>query len=194
MAIGSGKGKGKETGSIGSKGSGSKFVIEDEGVHLSVGDEEERAGNLKEGGDDDDEEEENEEEQPQISLKRIRAPSKSSPKPRQKKTKTDLKTITLDDDDDQVTGFSAAGGVLANLDAHLHGGRTPRDHPKNIPSSPLSFGGGATKVVADVLMSDPNKTEPSPSGKFTTGVASNVSRPSPKPVDGGDSASSFGRH
>ncbi|KAM0072261.1 hypothetical protein Hdeb2414_s0001g00034441 [Helianthus debilis subsp. tardiflorus] len=34
------------------------------------------------------------------------------------------------------------------------------------------------------------KTEPSPSGKLTTGVASNVSRPSPQPIDGGDSASS----
>ncbi|KAF5761939.1 hypothetical protein HanXRQr2_Chr16g0771001 [Helianthus annuus] len=34
------------------------------------------------------------------------------------------------------------------------------------------------------------KIEPSPSGKPTTGVASNVSRPSPQPIDGGDSASS----
>ncbi|MFS7931112.1 hypothetical protein Hanom_Chr04g00352241 [Helianthus anomalus] len=32
--------------------------------------------------------------------------------------------------------------------------------------------------------------EPSPSGKLTTGVASNVSRPSPQPFDGRDSASS----
>ncbi|KAJ0470679.1 hypothetical protein HanRHA438_Chr14g0676081 [Helianthus annuus] len=190
MATVSGEGKGKGTGSIRSKGSGSKFVIEDEGVHLSVGDEEERAENLKEGGDDGDEEEENEDGEPQNSLKRKRASSKSGPKPRQKKTKTDFKTITLDDDDDQVTGFSAAGGVLENLDAHLHRGRTPRDHPKNIPSSPLSFGGGGIKVVADVRTFDPKKIEPSPSGKFTTGVASNVSRPSPKPVDGGDSASS----
>ncbi|MFS7942776.1 hypothetical protein Hanom_Chr06g00492421 [Helianthus anomalus] len=173
MATGSGRGKGKETGSIGSKGSGSKFVIEDEGVHLSAGDEEERAENLKEDGDDD-EEEENEEEQPHISLKRKEAPSKSGPKPRQKKIKTDLKTITLDDDDDQVTEFSAAGGGPS----------------KKIPPSPLSFGGEATKVIADLFMSDPKKTEPSPSGKFTTGVASNVSRPSPKPADGGDSASS----
>ncbi|KAJ0638445.1 hypothetical protein HanHA300_Chr00c0117g0712821 [Helianthus annuus] len=190
IATVSGEGKGKRTGSIGSKGSGSKFVIEDEGVHLSVGDEEERAENLKEGGDDGDEEEENEDGEPQNSLKRKRASSKSGPKSRQKKTKTDFKAITLDDDDDQVTGLSAAGGVLENLNAHLHGGRTPRDHPKNIPSSPLSFGGGVIKVVADVRTSDPKKIEPSPSGKFTTGVASNVSRPSPKPVDGGDSASS----
>ncbi|MFS8010815.1 hypothetical protein Hanom_Chr14g01301421 [Helianthus anomalus] len=189
-AIGSGEGKAKGTGSIGSKGSGSWFVIEDEGVHLSVGDEEERAENLEEGGNDGDEEEENEDGEPQISLKRKRASSKSGPKPRQKKTKTDFKTITLDDDDDQVTGFSAAGGVLENLYAHLHGGRTPRDHPKNIPSSPLSFGGGAIKVIADVRTSDPKKIEPSPSGKFTMGVASNVLRPSPKPFDGGDSASS----
>ncbi|MFS7895522.1 hypothetical protein Hanom_Chr00s002975g01707421 [Helianthus anomalus] len=34
------------------------------------------------------------------------------------------------------------------------------------------------------------KIEPSPSGKPTTGVASNVSRPSAQPIDGGDSASS----
>ncbi|KAM0070171.1 hypothetical protein Hdeb2414_s0001g00010151 [Helianthus debilis subsp. tardiflorus] len=133
---------------------------------------------------------ENEGGEPHPALKRKRASSKSGPKPRQKKTKTDFKTITLDDDDDQVTGFSAVGGVLENLDAHLHGGRTPRDHPKHIPPSPLSFGGGAIKVVADVRTSDPKRIEPSPSGKFTTGVASNVSRPSPKPFDGGDSASS----
>ncbi|MFS7966560.1 hypothetical protein Hanom_Chr09g00775151 [Helianthus anomalus] len=69
-------------------------------------------------------------------------------------------------------------------------GRTPTDHPKNIPSSPLSFGGGGIKVVADFRTSDPKKIKPSPSGKFTTGVASNVSRQSPKPVDGADSASS----
>ncbi|MFS8025608.1 hypothetical protein Hanom_Chr16g01477111 [Helianthus anomalus] len=34
------------------------------------------------------------------------------------------------------------------------------------------------------------KIETSPSGKPTTGVTSNVSRPSPQPIDGGDSASS----
>ncbi|KAF5791822.1 hypothetical protein HanRHA438_Chr09g0410961 [Helianthus annuus] len=42
-------------------------------------------------------------------------------------------------------------------------------------------------------MADPlsfKKIEPSPSGKPTTGVASNVSRPSPQPINGGDSASS----
>ncbi|KAJ0734649.1 hypothetical protein HanPI659440_Chr11g0422511 [Helianthus annuus] len=42
-------------------------------------------------------------------------------------------------------------------------------------------------------MSDPlsfKNIEHSPSGKPTTGVASNVSRPSPQPIDGGDSASS----
>ncbi|KAM0060392.1 hypothetical protein Hdeb2414_s0004g00123621 [Helianthus debilis subsp. tardiflorus] len=42
-------------------------------------------------------------------------------------------------------------------------------------------------------MPDPlsfKKIEPSPSGKPTTGVASNISRPSPQPFDGGDSASS----
>ncbi|KAJ0472510.1 hypothetical protein HanHA89_Chr15g0607851 [Helianthus annuus] len=183
--------KGKESGSIRTKGSGSKFVIEDEGVHLSVGDEGEHDEGVKRGGDDEDEDEADEEEHPQVSLKRKRAvSSKSGPKLKQvKKKKTDSKIVTLDDDD-QVTEFSTAGGMLENLDAHLHGGRTPRDHPVNIPSSPLSFGGGAIKVIADVRMSDLKKTEPSPSGKLTTWVASNVSRPSPKPIDSGDSASS----
>ncbi|MFS7987844.1 hypothetical protein Hanom_Chr11g01027621 [Helianthus anomalus] len=86
---------------------------------------------------------------------------------------------------DQTTGFSAAGGLLENLDAHLHGGRTPRDRPVNIPSSPLYFGGPTTKVVEDVHMSDPlslKRIERSPSGKPTTGVTSNVSRPSPQPL------------
>ncbi|MFS7950597.1 hypothetical protein Hanom_Chr07g00585071 [Helianthus anomalus] len=103
--------------------------------------------------------------------------------------KAEFKTITLDDDD-QVTEFSTAGGILENLDAHLHGGHTPWDHLLQTPLSPLSFGRGGVKVVTDIRTSDPKKTEPSPSGKFTTGVASNVSRPSPSPVDGGDNASS----
>ncbi|KAJ0495689.1 hypothetical protein HanIR_Chr12g0611721 [Helianthus annuus] len=186
-----GDAKGKKSSSIGTKGSGSKFVIEDEGVHLSVGDEGVRDEGVKGGGDDEDEDEADEEEHPQVSLKRKQTvSSKSGPKLGQvKKKKTKFKTITLDDND-QVTEFSTAGGILENLDAHLHGGRTPRDHPVNIPSSPLSFGGGATRVITDVRTSDPKKTEPSPSGKLTTGVASNVSRLSPKPIDGGDSASS----
>ncbi|MFS7931635.1 hypothetical protein Hanom_Chr04g00358221 [Helianthus anomalus] len=110
------------------------------------------------------------------------------------KTKIAFKTITLDDDEeDQNTDFSTAGDLLANLDAHLHGGRTPRDHPVSVPTSTLSFGGVNTKVFEDIHMPDPlslKKIEPSPSGKLTTGVASNVSRPSPQPFDGGDSASS----
>ncbi|KAM0007571.1 hypothetical protein Hdeb2414_s0138g00810141 [Helianthus debilis subsp. tardiflorus] len=114
ITLATGEGRGKEGVSIGSKGSGSKFIIEDEGIHLSVGDEGERAENFEEG-DDGDEEEENEGVEPQITLKRKRASSKSDPKLKQKKTKLDLKTITLDDDDDQVTGFSTAGGVLENL-------------------------------------------------------------------------------
>ncbi|KAJ0693604.1 hypothetical protein HanPI659440_Chr15g0599041 [Helianthus annuus] len=68
-----------------------------------------------------------------------------------------------------------------------------RDRPVNIPTSPLSFGGPTTKVIEDIHMPEPlsfKKFEPSPSGKSTTGVASNVSRPSPQPFDGGDSASS----
>ncbi|KAJ0816649.1 hypothetical protein HanPI659440_Chr00c11g0722971 [Helianthus annuus] len=152
-----------------------------------------RAGGEK-GGDgrnEDEDDEGDEGEHPQVSLKRkCVLPTKTDPKPKQlKRKKAEFKTITLDDDD-QVTEFSTAGGVLANLDAHLHGGCTPRDHLLKTPLSPLSFGGGGVKVVADVRTSDPKKTEPSPSGKFTTGVASNVSRPSPSPVDGGDNASS----
>ncbi|MFS7901916.1 hypothetical protein Hanom_Chr01g00005171 [Helianthus anomalus] len=98
-----------------------------------------------------------------------------------------------EDEVDQVTGFSAAGGLLGNLDAHLHGAKTPRDRPVTLPPSPLSFGGSATRVIDDVNMPDPQafkKVNPSPSGKPTTGVASNISRPSPQQIDGGDSASS----
>ncbi|KAJ0669703.1 hypothetical protein HanOQP8_Chr13g0465661 [Helianthus annuus] len=119
--------------------------------------------------------------------------SNPDPNPKKKNKKLDFKTITLDDEDDHATGFSAVGGLLENLDAHLHGGRTPRDRPVNIPRSPLSFGGPTTKVIEDIHMPDPlsfKKIEPSPSGKPTMGVASNVSRPSPPPIDGGDSASS----
>ncbi|KAJ0575667.1 hypothetical protein HanIR_Chr05g0215381 [Helianthus annuus] len=167
---------GQKAGSSMTKGSGSKIIIEDEGVHLSVGDSETHAGGEKGDNDRNEDEDvggdgEDEGEQPRIALKRKRAaPTKTDPKAKQpKRTKTDFKTITLDDDD-QVTEFSSAGGVLANLDAHLHEGRTPR-------------------VVTDLRTSDPKKTVLSPSGKFTTGVASNVSRPSSSPLDGGDSAS-----
>ncbi|KAJ0525380.1 hypothetical protein HanHA300_Chr09g0311351 [Helianthus annuus] len=91
----------------------------------------------------------------------------------------------------QVTGFSTAGGLLENLDAHLHGGRTPRDRPVTLPTSPLSFGGPTTKFIEDIHMPDPlsfKKIELSPSGKPTTGVASNVSSPSPQPIDGSGDA------
>ncbi|KAM0051425.1 hypothetical protein Hdeb2414_s0007g00236351 [Helianthus debilis subsp. tardiflorus] len=188
VAVGSDKGK--NASSSGTKGSGSKFVIEDEGVHLSIEDEGVHAEGVEEGDDDGDEE------RPQVRLKRRRTTSsKFNSKIKQvKKKKMDFKTITLDDEeDDQSTGFSAAGGLLANLDAHLHGGHTLRDHLANLPPSPLSFGGPATKVIEDIHMPDPlsyKKIEPSPSGKPTTGVASNVSRPSPQPIDSGDSASS----
>ncbi|MFS7983224.1 hypothetical protein Hanom_Chr11g00972051 [Helianthus anomalus] len=37
----------------------------------------------------------------------------------------------------------------------MHGGRTPRDHPVSVPTSPLSFGGANTKVFEDIQMSDP---------------------------------------
>ncbi|KAM0022613.1 hypothetical protein Hdeb2414_s0023g00630531 [Helianthus debilis subsp. tardiflorus] len=187
---------GRKAGSSMTKGSGSKIIIEDEGVHLSVGDSETHAGGEK-GDDDRNKGEdvggdgEDEGELPQIALKRKRAaPTKTDPKAKQpKRAKTDFKTITLDDDD-QVTEFSTAGGVLANLDAHLHEGRTPRDHPLQTPVSPLSFGEGGVKVVTDLRTSDPKNIVLSHSGKFTTGVASNVSRPSSSPLDGGDSASS----
>ncbi|MFS8027529.1 hypothetical protein Hanom_Chr16g01499731 [Helianthus anomalus] len=157
-------------------------------VHLSV---EDKEANV-EGGDEGDDDVEA---RPQISLKRGRTTSsKADPNPKTlKKKKMDFKTITLDDDEvNQVTGFSTAGGLLENFDAHLHGGRTPRDRPVNLPTSPLSFGGPATKVFEDIHMPDPlsfKKIEPSPSGKPTMGVTSNVSRPSPQPIDGGDSAS-----
>ncbi|KAJ0725743.1 hypothetical protein HanPI659440_Chr12g0462311 [Helianthus annuus] len=171
------------------KGSGSKIVLY--GLeHLSVEDEDVNV----EGGDEGDDDVEA---RPQISLKRGRTTSfKADPNPKtlKKKKKLDFKTITLDDDEvDQVIGFSSAGGLLDNLNAHLHGGRTPRDRPVNLPTSPLSFGGPTTKVIEDIHMPDPlsfKKIEPSPSGKPTTRVASNVSRPSPQPIDGGDSASS----
>ncbi|MFS7995340.1 hypothetical protein Hanom_Chr12g01116811 [Helianthus anomalus] len=116
--------------------------------------------------------------QPQVSLKRRRnTSSKPDPNPKQvKKKRLEFKTITLEDEEDDMdTGFSVAGGLLENLDAHLQGGRTPRDHPVNIPSSSLSFGGPTTKVIEDIHMPDPlslKKIEPSPSGKPTNGLGS----------------------
>ncbi|KAJ0458991.1 hypothetical protein HanHA89_Chr16g0643921 [Helianthus annuus] len=188
-AVVTGSDEGKGVSSSGTKGSGSKFIIEDEGVHVSVEDEWVHAEEGEEDDDGDDGE------RPQASLKRRRTTSsKSRPKVKQIKTKMAFKTITLDDDEeDQATDFSTAGGLLANLDAHLHGGRTPRDRRVKVPTSPLSFGGANTKVLEDIYMPDPlsfKKNEPSPSGKPTTEVASNVSRLSPQPFDGGDSASS----
>ncbi|MFS7969578.1 hypothetical protein Hanom_Chr09g00810881 [Helianthus anomalus] len=180
--------RGKEKVSHEVKGSDSKVVLYGS-VHLSVEDE----GVNVEGGDEGDDDVEA---RPQISLKRGQTTSsKSDPNPKTlKKKKLDFRIITLDDDEvDQVTGFSTAGGLLENLDAHLHSGRTPRDRPVNLPTGPLSFRGPATKVIEDIHMPEPlssKKIEPSPSGKPTTGVASNVSRPSPQPIDGGDSASS----
>ncbi|KAJ0627385.1 hypothetical protein HanRHA438_Chr01g0028411 [Helianthus annuus] len=182
-AVVTGSDKGKNVSLSGTKESGFKIIIEDEGIHLSIEDEGVHAGDGAEDDDDGDEE------RPQVSLKRRRATSsKSDPNLKLvKRKKLDFHSITLDDDEvDQTTGFSTAGGLLENLDAHLHGGRTPRDRPVNIPSSLLSFGGPTTKVVEDVHMSDPlsfKKIEHSPSGKPTTGVASNVSRLSPQPID-----------
>ncbi|MFS7898201.1 hypothetical protein Hanom_Chr00s018149g01757911 [Helianthus anomalus] len=156
---------GRKSGSSMTRGSGSKIIIEDEGVHLSVEDTEMQASGEKGGKDRDEGEDvggdgEDGDEQLQIVLKRKRAaPTQSDPKTRQpKRTKADFKVVTLDNDD-HVTAFSTAGG-------------------------------GGAKVVTDLRTSDPKKVVPSPSGKFTTGVASNVSRPSSSPFDGGDSASS----
>ncbi|MFS8027595.1 hypothetical protein Hanom_Chr16g01500561 [Helianthus anomalus] len=167
--------KDRKTDSSGTKGSGSRIVLYGS-EHLSVEDE---GVNAEEEGDDDDSGA-----RPQINLKRGRTiSSKPDPNPKQlKKKNLDFKTITLDDDEvDQVTGFSTAGGLLENLDAHLHGGRTPRDQPVNLPTTPIYFGGPTTKVIEDIHMHEPlsfKKIEPSPSSKPTTGVASNVSRPS----------------
>ncbi|KAJ0728138.1 hypothetical protein HanLR1_Chr07g0238181 [Helianthus annuus] len=178
-AVVTGSDKGKNVSSSGTKGSGSKIVIEDEGLHLSIEDEGIHAEEREEGNDN------GGEERPQVSLKRRRASSsKADPNFKLvKRKKIDFNTITLDDDeDDRATGFSAAGGLLENLDAHLHSGRTPRDRLVTILTSPLSFGGPTTKVIEDIHMPEPfsfKKIEPSPSGKPTTGVASNVSRPSP---------------
>ncbi|MFS8021774.1 hypothetical protein Hanom_Chr16g01431381 [Helianthus anomalus] len=182
--------KGKNVNLSGKKESGSKIIIEDERVRLSIEDERVHTEEGAEGDDDGDEE------RPQASLKRRQATSSKPDLSLRlvKRKKLDFHTITLDDDEvDQATGFSAAGSLLENLNAHLHGGRTPRDRLVNIPSSPLSFGGPTTKVIEDARMSDPlslKRIEHSPSGKPTTGVASNVSRPSPQPIDGGDSAAS----
>ncbi|KAJ0539977.1 hypothetical protein HanRHA438_Chr08g0366941 [Helianthus annuus] len=179
--------KGKRTESSGAKGSDSKIILYGS-EHLSMEDD---GVNVEDEGDGDDAKA-----RPQVSLKRGRtSSSKANPNPKTlKKKKLDFKTITLEDDEvDQVTGFSSAGGLLDNLDAHIHGGKTPRDQPVNLPTSPISFGGPTTKVIEDIHMPDPlcfKKIEPSPSGKPTTGVDSNVSRPSPQTIDGGDSTSS----
>ncbi|KAJ0717062.1 hypothetical protein HanPI659440_Chr13g0519421 [Helianthus annuus] len=112
---------------------------------------------------------------PQVSFKRGRSTSsKPDPNPKKlRKTKLDLKTVALEDEVDQFTGFSTAGGLLENLDAYLHGGKTPRDRPVNLPPSPLSFGGLPTKVIDDTNMPDPlpfKKIDFSPSGKTTPGL------------------------
>ncbi|KAJ0781262.1 hypothetical protein HanPI659440_Chr06g0247301 [Helianthus annuus] len=117
--------KGKKTGSSEAKGSGSKIVLYGS-EHLSV--EDEGVNAEEEEGDDD-----GAGVRPQVSLKRGRTIfSKPDPNPKQmkKKKKLDFKTVVLDDDEaDRVTGFSTAGGLLENLDAHLHGSKTPRDQP-----------------------------------------------------------------
>ncbi|KAM0071807.1 hypothetical protein Hdeb2414_s0001g00029431 [Helianthus debilis subsp. tardiflorus] len=173
--------KGKSVGSSGAKNFGSKVILYGS-EHQSVEDEGVVAEVSNAGG------------QPQISLKRRRNPlSMSDPNPKElKKTKSASKIVILEDEADYATEFSTVEGLLENLDAHLHGGKTPRDRPFTFPTSPLCLGGPTTKLVADTEMPDPlifKKTNPSPSGKPTTRVDSNVSRPSPQQFDGGDSAS-----
>ncbi|MFS7987140.1 hypothetical protein Hanom_Chr11g01018931 [Helianthus anomalus] len=187
IAVVGDKGKKSESGSA--KGSGSKFVIYGS-EHLSIEDEGVHAEEEGEGDDD------GAEARPQVSLKRRRnTSSKPDPNPKQvKKKKLDFETFTLEDeDDDLATGFSAVGGLLENLDAHLHGGRTPRDCPVNIPTSPLSFGGPTTKVIEDIHMPDPlsfKKIEPSPSVNLQRGSLLMSQGRAPQQIDGGDSASS----
>ncbi|MFS8012008.1 hypothetical protein Hanom_Chr14g01315671 [Helianthus anomalus] len=210
--------KGKRSESVSAKGSGSKFVIY--GLeHLSIEDEEVHAEEEEEGDDDGAEVQpqvslkrrrntSRPDPNPKILKKKmldfhtitldddegLSGSSLSIPMDRGKVYLHPTLPDPLNDDEvDQVTGFSTAGGLLENLNAHLHSGRTLRDCPVTLPTSPLSFGGPATKVIEDIHMPEPlsfKKIEPSPSGKPTTGVASNVSRPSPQPIDGGDSASS----
>ncbi|KAJ0703013.1 hypothetical protein HanPI659440_Chr14g0546211 [Helianthus annuus] len=158
--------KGKWTGSSGDKDSGSKVILYGS-EHLSV-----EVEGVNADGDD-------AEVRPQVSFKRGRnTSSKPDPNPKgPKKTKLDLKSIILEDDANQVTEFSATGGLLENLSAHLHGGKTSRDQPFALPTSLKSFEGPTTKVIADTEMLDPlalKNIDLSPSGKPTTGVASNV--------------------
>ncbi|KAJ0952591.1 hypothetical protein HanPSC8_Chr02g0074101 [Helianthus annuus] len=121
-AVVTGSDKGKGVSSSDTKGSGSKFIIEDEGVHVSVEDEGVGAEGGGEGDDGDDEE------CPQAGLKRKQTiSSKSGPKAKQ--MKTTFKTITLDDDEgDQTTDFSTAGGFIGKS------GRpsSRRSHPKGL--------------------------------------------------------------
>ncbi|KAF5805660.1 hypothetical protein HanRHA438_Chr05g0221491 [Helianthus annuus] len=74
-------------------------------------------------------------------------------------------------------------------------GKTPRDQ-LYVATSPLSFGDANTGLVTggdvDMLCPlSPKEVGPSPPGKIPTGVdSSNISRPSPRQTEGGDSASS----
>ncbi|KAJ0688600.1 hypothetical protein HanOQP8_Chr11g0396101 [Helianthus annuus] len=133
--------KGKRIESSGAQGSDSKIILYGS-EHLSMEDE---GVNVEDEGDGDDAEA-----RPQVSLKRERTTSSkadSNPKTLKKK-KLDFKTITLEDDEvDQVTGFSTTGGLLDNLYAHLHGGKTPRDQPVNLPTSPIFLGGRPPRLL-----------------------------------------------
>ncbi|KAF5762643.1 hypothetical protein HanPI659440_Chr15g0575721 [Helianthus annuus] len=138
--------------------------------------------------------------QPQDSLKRRhKQSSKSDLNPKEPKKPRFVyvtnQVALLEDESDHAPAFSASGALLDNLPAHLTGGKILRDRPYTSRPSPLSFHGPDTRLVAcdNIDMYDPpspKKIGPYPSGKPPTGVDSNISRPCPQPVDGGDIASS----
>ncbi|KAJ0615382.1 hypothetical protein HanIR_Chr02g0073431 [Helianthus annuus] len=139
--------KGKCAGSSGAKNSGSKVILYGS-EHLSVEEESVAAEGGDAGG------------QLQISLKRHRNPLLTSdPNLKElKKNKLASKIVILEDEADLATEFSAAEGLLENLDAHLHGGKTSRDRPFTFPSIPLLLGDPTTKLVANTEMPDPVAT------------------------------------
>ncbi|KAF5756230.1 hypothetical protein HanXRQr2_Chr17g0812191 [Helianthus annuus] len=154
------KGKAADSGGVqGSQEGGSKLILVGS-EHLSIEDEDP----VGEGA--------NVVIQPQDSLKRCcKQSSKSDANPKEPKKPRSVsmtnQVALLEDELDHATAFSASGALLDNLSTHLHGGKIPRDRPYTSNTSPLSFGGPNTRLVADVDMYDcpsPKKTGPSPSG------------------------------